>query len=161
MGAYPPTDGYYKPFYCLTFGSNIKYQQGLPINVACFIFTRICHVLWIFTYCSICMTVRTLLIFLMALWLVIFYEKMLSWVHRTFLLWDTVAWWVCLHNACPRTLWHGGNPWNHLGVIGNDGEALFRLWEGVAMLSTDGSYVNTLMTLIWAAINANFSSPSK
>ena len=51
--------------------------------MACFIFTKVCHVLWIFIYCSICMTVRTL-IFLMALWLVISYEKMLSSVHKAF-----------------------------------------------------------------------------
>jgi|SRR5882762_9270233 len=27
MGTYPPTDGYAKPFYCLTFGLNMKYWQ--------------------------------------------------------------------------------------------------------------------------------------
>ena len=74
------------------------------------------------------------------------------------LLWDTVVWQACLCNACPRAWWHRSDPWNHLGVVGNDGQALFGLREGMAMPSTDGGYVNTL---IWAAINANFGSPSK
>lgn len=32
--------------------------EGLPINVSCFIFTRVCHVLWVCTYWQlhICMT---------------------------------------------------------------------------------------------------------
>ena len=35
-----------------------KYAEGLPINVSCFIFTRVCHVLWVCTYWQlhICMT---------------------------------------------------------------------------------------------------------
>jgi hypothetical protein len=27
MGPYPPTDGHAKPFYCLTFGLNMKFSQ--------------------------------------------------------------------------------------------------------------------------------------
>jgi hypothetical protein len=90
MGAYLPTDGYNKPFYCLTFGLNIQILadalEGSKLGHricrrsankhALFyihqgLFSEFTHMQHMYDKCKL----RTFLIFLMASWLVICYDK--------------------------------------------------------------------------------------
>ena len=84
-----------------------KYAEGLPINVYCFIFTRVCCVLWVCN-CTYAwqMQIKIFLIFLMASWLLTCYEKMISWVHKAFLAyWQLLEyiWECCLRNLMSQS----------------------------------------------------------